>query len=198
MHILINGSQKVKESNSIHFLKYISKYLDKYEIYSLKEDDYEEIIEKIKEADNIVVAFPLYVDSPNTLTLSFLDYVIDNNIAINKNIYFVINCGFLEGEQNITALNIVKNWADKVKAACGGSVLIGAGEVAGVKRFKFLSGKVFKNLKRLGQAVNNNGFIGDNICRVGLLTKKLFCKIANISWNRQGKANGLTKNNLYN
>ena len=49
--------------------------------------------------------------------LNFLDYIVDNNINIyNKLIYVVINCGFREGEQNITALNIVKRWCEKVEA----------------------------------------------------------------------------------
>ena len=52
-----------------------------------------------------------------------------NIVKHHKLIYCIINCGFREGEQNITALNIVKNWCDKVLIEYSGSILIGAGEV---------------------------------------------------------------------
>lgn len=192
MHILINGSQKIDNSNSLTFLKYISKSLDNYKLFSLKDDDYLDIIDSINESDNIVFAFPLYVDSPNTITLSFLDYIIDHNIEINQNVYVIINCGFLEGEHNLTALNIIKNWCLKVGANYSGCVLIGAGEVAGQKKYKWLSKKIFTNLRRLGEAINNNYVTEDIISRVGLLNTKLYCLIANMSWNKKGYKNGLS------
>ena len=192
MHILINVSQKIGNSNSLSFLKYLSKNLDASKLFNLKDDDYLEIIDNIEKADNVVLAFPLYVDSPNTITLSFLDYVIDQNIIIDKNVYVIINCGFLEGEQNLTALNIVKNWCTKIKANYAGAVLIGAGEVAGERKYRWLCTNIFRNLNRLGKNVNNNYVMEDVISRVSLLNSKLYCSLANMSWSKKGYKNGIT------
>ncbi len=181
MHVLINGSQKSKSSNSEYFLEYISKNINECTIFSLKKDSYKNIISSIKESENVVMAFPLYVDSPNTVTICFLDYIYDNNITINKNIYVVINCGFREGEHNITALNIIKNWCKKVHANYCGAVLIGAGEVAGNKKYQFISKKVFKCLNKLSNDIENNIVSKDMITTVSLLNNKLYCMIANIS-----------------
>ena len=97
MYTLINGSQKNHKSNSRYFLDYISKYLDDYTIYNLKYDDFNEVIDSIINTDTIIIAFPLYVDSPNSLTLKLLDYIYDTNIDLsNKKLYVIINCGFRE------------------------------------------------------------------------------------------------------
>mgnify|MGYP003299878163 CR=1 FL=1 len=109
MYTIINGSPKVINSNSSYFINIIAKNLDEYNIFELKKGNYNSIIESINKSKTIILAFPLYVDSPTSITLSFLDYIIDNKISLKKkNIYTIINCGFREGEQNITALNIIK------------------------------------------------------------------------------------------
>lgn len=196
MHILINGSQKNKSSNSEYFLKYISKNLNNYKLFNLKKNNYEDIINSFDKCNNIVIAFPLYVDSPNTITLSFLDYIFDNNIYINKNIYIIINCGFREGVQNITALNIIKNWCLKVHANYCGSVLIGAGEVAGDKNMKFLSKKVFKGLDNLSNNIKRNTKANDIITTISLLNNRLYCLAANKSWYKDARKNGLKNKDI--
>lgn len=196
MHILLNGSQKIKKSNSLHFLNYISKNLDEHKTFSLKDDDYLDIVDSIENCDNVVIAFPLYVDSPNTITLSFLDYIFDNKISINKNIYVVINCGFLESKQNITALNIIKNWCEKVGANYAGSVLIGAGEVAGNRKYRLLSAKVYKDLRNFSRCINNNILCNDKLSELSLLNDKLYCFFANLSWNKNGLKNNLNKEDI--
>ena len=80
MYTIINGSPKTKMSNSKYFLNCISEYLEEYVMYDLKLDRYKDILDNIKLSDTVVIAFPLYVDCPNYLTLKFLDYIIDNDI----------------------------------------------------------------------------------------------------------------------
>ncbi len=197
MTLLLNGSQKLNPSNSLLFLKYISKYLNDYKILSLMKNNYESILDALNNNDSIIIAFPLYVDSPNTITLSFLDYIYDNKISLNKKrVYFVINCGFREGEQNITALNIAKNWCLKVNAIYSGAILIGAGEVIGNRKLKFLSNKAFRKLKKFSLFVNNNTSCPEIITTVSFLGNKFYCKVANDSWNNKGKKNGLSKDDL--
>ena len=195
MYTLINGSQKLEKNNSKYFLNYISKYLNEFNLFDLKSDSYEKILESINNSNSIVFAFPLYVDSPNTVTLSFLDYIFDNNIKINKNIYFIINCGFREWQHNLTALNIVKSWCIKVGAKYGGSVLIGAGEVVGNKKYKLLSKKIYHHLRLLSNDIKNN-ISNEYKGTISLINNSLYCKIANISWNKKGSINNLSKKDI--
>ena len=189
MYTLINGSSKLKESNSDNFLNYISEYLDNYKLYSIKKDKLKDIIKSINKSDTIVLAFPLYVDSPNTHTIRLLDYIYDHNIGKNKNIYIIINCGFREGTHNITALNIIKNWCQKLNINYRGALLIGAGEIVGRKKYKFITRKARKKLKEFSLSIKNKEKSPDIITSMDLLNNKIYCLIANFSWHKRLKKN---------
>ena len=197
MYTLINGSQKNHKSNSRYFLDYISKYLDDYTIYNLKYDSFNDIIDSIIKTNTIVLAFPLYVDSPNSLTLKLLDYIYDNNIDLsNKKLYVIINCGYREGIHNITALNITKNWANKVKIEYTGSILIGAGEIVGKEEYSYITSIATNKLKKFSKCIKDNKNSKDIITTIDLLTNRIYCMFANHSWTKKGKINNLTKDDL--
>ena len=195
MYTLINGSSKVRESNSGNFLNYISNYVDNYIIYNIKKDNFEDIIKSINMSNTIILAFPLYVDSPNTYTLKLLDYMYDNNIG-NKDLYVIINCGFREGEHCITALNIIKNWCNKLNINYKGSILIGAGEIVGKTEYKFITKKARKKLKEFSLCIKNNKKSNDIITTMDLLCNKAYCFLANKSWTKKAKKNKLTKSDV--
>ena len=196
MYTIMNGSPKVINSNSSYFVNMITKNLDEYNVFELKDGNYNNIIDSIGKSKTIILAFPLYVDSPTSITLAFLDYIVDNEITLkDKSIYTIINCGFREGEQNVTALNIIKRWCEKVEAIYKGSILIGAGEVVGKKKYRFISNKVLKNLKEFSNVIKE-GKEKEMITTMDLLNDKIYCMLANLSWNKKGKINNLTKKEL--
>ena len=193
MYTLICGSPKFKNSNSDYFLKIISSKLQEYDYYSLKNIKYDSILKSIYKNDVIVFAFPLYVDSPTSITLSFLDYVIDNNINLKgKLVYVVINCGFREGKQNITAVNIMKRWCDKVGAVYASSIMIGAGEIVGKDKFNFISRNALKKINNFANIIKMKVINDDIITTIDLLNNRLYCFLANLSWNKKGKKNNLS------
>ena len=197
MYTLISGSPKPVDSNSLHFLKIISSYLEYYKIFELKKDKYEEIMDSIKNSDVIVISFPLYVDSPSSIILSFLDYIVDNNIDLSgKKIYTIVNCGFREGEQNITAVNIIKRWCDVTSATYATSIMIGAGEIVGKDKFKFLSRKATKDINKFANIVKLKEIKEDIITTMDLFNNKLFCYVANLSWKKKGKKKNLSDSDL--
>lgn len=197
MYTLINGSPKPKDSNSLYFLKLVSSNLDNYNLYELRRDKYNDIIDSINLSDVIILSFPLYVDSPTSITLSFLDYFIDNQIDLkDKNIYIIINCGFREGQQNITAVNIIKRWCDKVGGNYGGSIMIGAGEIVGNNRFKFISRKALKKVKKFSSFIREKQTSDDIITTMDLFNNKMFCLVANAFWNKKAKKNNLSSSNV--
>lgn len=197
MYTLINGSPKPYSSNSMHFLNVLSKNLNKYNLFELKKNAYDEILADIKSSEVIVFAFPLYVDSPSSITLEFLDYIMDKKIKLkNKLIYIIINCGFREGKQNITAINIMKQWCKKVNATYGCSILIGAGEIVGKDKYKFISKKATKSLIKFSNIVKQKQHKEDILTTMDILNNKLYVFLANKSWNKKGKKNNLTKKDL--
>ena len=197
MYTLINGSQKNHSSNSRYFLDYVGNYLNDYETYDLKNHNFNDIIKSITKTNTIILAFPLYADSPNSLTLKLLDYIYDNKIDLkNKNLYVIINCGFREGTHNITALNIIKNWAKKVNIEYKGSMLIGAGEIVGKKEFSYITSIAINKLKKFSKSIKDNKTTKDIITTMDLLTNRLYIWFANASWTKKGKLNNLSKKDL--
>jgi len=193
MYTLISGSPKTNSSNSMYFLEKVKDKLKDYNLFELKKCKYKELLSSIKKSDVIILAFPLYVDSPTSIMLEFLDYIIENNISFkNKYIYAIINCGFREGEHNITALNIIKNWCDKVNAIYNGSILIGAGEIVGKDKYKFISKKALSDLDYFINKVIKKEKSDDIITTMDLLNNKLYCYIANLFWNKKARLNKLS------
>lgn len=193
MYTLISGSPKLQNSNSKYFLDFISSNLKDYKMYELKNSKYEDIINNIKNSHTVIFSFPLYVDSPPSLMLSFLDYIYDNRIdLLDKKIYVIVNCGFREGEQNIAAVNIMKCWCEKVNVNYMGSISIGAGEIVGKSKYRFISNKAIKKLSMFKHSVESGNKCKDIITTMDLLNNKMYCKLANMSWKNKVKKNNLT------
>lgn len=70
MIIYVNGSPKLKKSNSEYFLKRIS---DNNEINYLYKDSFNQIIDNVVKCNTIVFSFPLYVDSPTSMVIKFMN-----------------------------------------------------------------------------------------------------------------------------
>lgn len=197
MYTLISGSPKINNSNSLYFLKKIGKALNIDSIYELKKDKYEDILESINRSDALVFGFPLYIDSPTSITLSFLDCIIDKKIKLrNKLIYIIINCGFREGEHNITGVNIMKRWCEKVGAIYNGSIMLGAGEIIGKEKYKFISRKALKKLNKFTNIIKLKQKSSDIITTIDFINNKMYCYMANISWNKKGKKYNLSNLDL--
>ena len=197
MYTLINGSPKVNLSNSNYFLTKLKSNLDEYNLFELKKSQKEDIINSIKKSQVIVFAFPLYVDSPPSIVLDFLDYIVDNKINLkDKKVYIIINCGFREGTQNKTAINIIKTWCKRTKATYVCSILIGAGEIVGKEKYKYISTNATKKVNEFINIVKNKEIKEDIITTVDIMDNKIFCFLANISWTNNGKKFKLTKKDL--
>lgn len=197
MFTLINGSPRNNRSNSKYFLSFIEQKLDNYNLFYINKDKFCTILDSISISDAIVFSFPLYVDSEPSSLLSFMDYIIDNNIDIsNKKVYAVVNCGFLEGEQNITAIEIIKRWCYKTNTIYSGSILIGAGEIVGKKKYQLITKKALKKLNIFAENVLNQKEFDDIITTMSFMNPRLYCTLANISWSKNGRKNGLSNDEL--
>lgn len=197
MYTLISGSPKIQKSNSLTFLEKISKELGNYKIYELKRNKNIEILENMNKSEVLVLAYPLYVDSPTSIMLSFLDYIVDEKIDLQKKlVYVIVNCGFREGKQNITSVNVIKRWCEKVNANYMGSIMIGAGEIVGEKKYKYVSTKALNKLKQFSNIIKLKEKSDDIITTMDIINNKLYCHLANLFWNKRGKNNKLSNQDL--
>jgi hypothetical protein len=89
------------------------------------------------DADFIVLAFPLYIDSLHSRLLSWLmsyealrrEARVPGRAPRRIGMIAVANCGFHEGVQNATALRIIENFCARAGLEWRGGVGIGTGEM---------------------------------------------------------------------
>lgn len=132
---LINGSPKFKESASGELLGIVkdaaaSAGVSEFvEIHFRKGDTpTEEQLTQLASADAWIFAYPLYVDGIPGHLLQVLRYLEMAGLSNpNRKIYGICNCGFYEGEQNESALEVLRNWSTKCGYIWGGAVGVGGG-----------------------------------------------------------------------
>lgn len=182
MVLFINCSPKFKNSNSARFINSINKKIkDNFNICDIYSDNNTDVINLIKKSEKIIIAFPLYVDAPPS-KLIFLLENLKNEKLDNKEIYCIVNCGFLEPEQNNVACEIIKCFCIQKNIYYKGAFKIGCGEIVG----KYLQNRILNHfyMKKELQfinAINNSNYI-EITFTINLISKRLFCILGNISW----------------
>lgn len=203
---MINGSPKLKESNSSALLKILESSLPKgHEItyYSLnKKPLTEEQYKTLCHTDVLVFAFPLYIDAiPSHLfrMLVELEAYIKTEPKTSISVYGMVNNGFFEGQQNHIALEILENWCIRCGLSYGQGIGQGAGEMlAFVQNVPLGHGPV----KNLGNAINSLvGHIvakskGTNLFSVVNYPHFAWQFSAHSFWNSSAKKNGLKKRDI--
>lgn len=132
---LINCSPKVKNSNSEYLhQKLLSLFAGNAEVLELhmrKKEFQQETLSLISECDTLLFIFPLYADGlPSHMTgcLIQLETALKQNLPKKKQmVYAIANCGFYEGRQNKTALDMLKCWCQKAGVNWGYGIGIGGG-----------------------------------------------------------------------
>lgn len=203
--MMINGSPKRKNSNSSYFLDLLKEKLENIDIieYSLiQTTNYEQIICDISKIEVIILALPLYVDSPPSHVIRFLSYAEENYKAQSSKVkvYVISNCGFYEGKQNHIAIKILKCWCKRMGFQWGQGIGIGSGEMMGTLKNIPLTKGPNKNLGRAINELANNVIkkqSGDEIYTLPSYFPQIAFRFsANSFWIQKAKKNGLKKKDL--
>lgn len=202
--ILLNCSLRADASNSKKMLDALSEKItgDKKSVnlstYISRQD---ELVSKLKNAEKIVLGTPLYVDGIPSQLLRIMKQMEQDPGTENKIIYAVTNMGFYESVQQKHLVAMIKRWCKKCGYKYGGAVAIGGGEMIGMM---INSPSAEKNpaknaalaLKKLGEAVSSSSTIENIYANAAMFPRFMYMSVANLSWPRSGKLNGLKKKDL--
>jgi NAD(P)H-dependent FMN reductase len=93
------------------------------------------LLDGVNEADLVVLAFPLYVDSLPAPIIEALERVSADRqarqVSRHQSFAAIANCGFPEAHHNRTALAICEAFARHAGFEWGGSLALGGGEAVG-------------------------------------------------------------------
>lgn len=210
---IINGSPKAtKTSNSQYFIDELTKLLDlnNTEIKQASSINFskEQVYPELLKSDIIIFAAPLYIDCLHASLLTFIidleKYIKANNISnINlPKVYVIFNCGFFEGHQNRIALDIIRNFCNKIGFTWRFGVGIGAGEFMGGSKDIPLNSKpkidtynAFMEIKK--DIENNSTESKSNIFTSPKMPRFLFQLVGGFGWIKQAKSNNIKIRNIY-
>jgi hypothetical protein len=204
--LLVNGSPRRAAANSRIVLDALRARLGEGHQYRMLETMAagSAALEDL-DADFVVLAFPLYIDSLHSRLLSWLiSYEAmrrgaeASGAAPRKiGMIAVANCGFHEGVQNATALRIIENFCAGAGIEWRGGLGIGTGEmlreIKGAPDDMFIKRPVSAALDAIASRV---GETGASASAGNLYVSHAFPWIAfkaagHMGWRRQAKANGL-------
>lgn len=193
MILFINASPKLKMSNSEYFINLLN--IKNKKINYIYKDKYEDIEKNIYKANKIIFVYPTYIDIIPSKLINFIENYKGN--FNNKEIYLIINCGFLEPKNNDLGIKFMKNYIKEKQGIFKGYLSIGSGKVIGIcknnKFLKLICHDFLKKLKKFRKFIN----LSKNIelkTNIKLFNKKLFCIICNHYFKKNLSKNKVKEN----
>ena len=206
---IINGSPRKGKGTSSYLINQLNKLLNddvntkEYYISNLIQD--ENLLNEILSFDKFIFVSPLYADCLPSTMLHFMAIFEDfikgkNNISIDM--YCLVNCGFLEGTQNKTAISIFKNYSKRINFNWRFGVGIGGGEfMKGSKNMPLnsrMKKPVYDSFLALKKDIENNSNDHvNNILTNAKMPKFIFKLAGNAGWRHMAKENNMKPKELY-
>lgn len=190
--LIVNGSPRAPRSNSKKYAEHFKKYWgNDTEEYNVTVKQHTRICEKLGQYGDLLLVFPLYADGLPVTLMHFLKEVERHSIENKPTIHVLINCGFIEPEQNEMAVEMIRFFCKKNNYSYGATLCIGSGEAILTTPFVFL---VNQKIKKLVKAIQKRHT--DTMQVTMPLPKKLFIKASTKYWLNYGKKNKIGKNEM--
>ena len=156
----------------------------------------ERLLPAISSSDLVILSSPLYVDSLPAPVIRFMETAVDRFGAgphreRPPRFVAVLNCGFLEPEQNATAERICRRFAHRARFEWYGAISLGC---AGLIR------KRIDRALKMAAGVLSEGFpvppAVKRLTKRPVMPRLLYIIGGNLIWRRIARKNGLRKGDL--
>ena len=140
--VLLNGSPRAPKSNSRRYAAIFREHCPvAADYFEITRRNHAMLCSKMDEYTDVVLVFPLYADS---LPVSLQDFLKSLEAARSERrptVSVMINCGFLEYEQNMVAVDMVRLFCRRNGYPFGSVLMIGGGEAILDTPFRLLAGR---------------------------------------------------------
>lgn len=190
--MIINGSPRPPKSNSKKYADlFVKNCTAPTRYFSITKNNHLELCKNMEDFSDVLLVFPLYADGIPVTLLNFFKTLENNPPKQKPCISVLINCGFIEPEQNDTAIKIVQVFCRNQGYSFGSVLRIGSGEAILNTPFKIF---VIRKIKKLAISISETK--NKNLKTTMPLTKKMFIKASARYWENYGKQNGLTRDEM--
>jgi multimeric flavodoxin WrbA len=202
--LLLNGSMRTASGNSMVLAKKLAAQLKTESETLLLRDhlsDMTGLFPAIESAKALVLCMPLYVDGLPSQVVRFFERMQRDYRGSWKNVYVLANMGLYESKQLVNLFDAVRQWCGAMDFAYCGGLGIGAGEVIGTLMKQSPSGfgvtrETLKGIAGLAEVIDAGGRTEEIYAGPSLFPRSAYLAIANASWNRNAKQNGLDPKDL--
>lgn len=190
--MILNGSPRAPKSNSKQYAELFSATCPmKTEYFNITKSNHLDLCHAMENYSDVLLVFPLYADSIPVTLLNFLKAVEKNLPQCRPTVSVLLNCGFMEPEQNDVAVQIVQLFCRKNGFSFGSVLKIGSGEAILSTPFRIL---VRAKIKQLAASIVSRRH---RTLKVTMpIPKKMFLKASTTYWENYGKKNGITKEQM--
>lgn len=190
--MILNGSPRAPKSNSKQYAELFSAACPVETAYfNITRANHLELCRAMGDFSDVLFVFPLYADSIPVTLLNFLKALEENPPQRKPTVSVLINCGFIEPEQNDVAVSIMKVYCRKNGYSFGSVLEIGSGEAILSTPFRIL---VRSRIKKLASSLADKQY---RTLKVTMpLSKKMFLRASTTYWTNYGKRNGITKDQM--
>lgn len=190
--MMINASPRAPRSHSKRYAQMVSScYKGPTAYFPLTKTNHSELLAQMDGVSDLLFVFPLYADALPVPLLNFLKFLEANPPVHRPTVSVLINCGFLEPEQNEIAVEMMRLFCSQNGYPFGSVLEIGSGEAILDSPFRFL---VSGTIRRFARSIARRD---NRIFRVTMpLPKRIFVRAAQEYWVNYGKRNGVTKTQM--
>ena len=127
--LILNGSPRAPKSNSRQYAEIFSTNCQlPSDYFNISKNNHAELCRRMSEYSDVLLVFPLYADSLPVGFLNFLKHLEANPPERKPVVSILINCGFLEHQQNDIALKMLRFFCRKNGYRMGSVLALGSGE----------------------------------------------------------------------
>ena len=127
--MIINASPRAPRSNSKRYAQMVSQCYEGTVVYCpLTKTNHSELLAKMDGISDLLFVFPLYADALPVSLLHLLKFLEEHPPAHRPTVSVLINCGFLEPEQNEIAVEMMRLFCRQNEYPFGSVLEIGSGE----------------------------------------------------------------------
>lgn len=186
--LIINGSPRAPRSNSKQYLRLFQSYWKSPgSNVSITSTNHRKIWDSAAEVSDILLAFPLYADGIPSTLLDFLKAYETFPYHYKATIHMIVNCGFLESEQNAVAVKMIQLFCKDNGFSFGSCLCIGSGEAILGTPFRFL---VKRSIRKLSMAIASGH--PKNLSVTMPLSPKTFVKASTKYWTKMAEPHQVT------
>ena len=161
------------------------------DIIKIQTNNHNQILQQISQHQDVILAFPLYVDSLPVTLLDFLKSWQKHPPRHQPVISCLVNCGFIVLHQMTVAVEMIQLFCKQKQLSFGSVLKIGSGEAILTTPFR---GLVEKKIARFAKAIKNHKHQTLQVTMP--LPKRIYVKASTGYWIRYGEKYHTSKKDM--